>query len=401
MTYDLVFEGGGAKGMVFVGAMEAFESAGHTSGRLLGTSAGAITATLLAAGYDAREMGAALEEEEDGRPVFEGFMGAPGPFPESEVEKSDLADFLRTFNVPYVPGFVERRVIRSLCKKFATEPRYSHVYSAVETGGLYTADRFVSWIEHKLNTGVFQGAPRRFGSMTLSEFYGANQVELGLIASDTSAGRILVLNHRTAPDLPVKYAVRMSMSIPFVWPEVEWLAEWGSYRGDDVVGHLIVDGGMLSNFPIELFVSEAPHVLAVMGESVEADVLGLLIDEALEVRGAPPVPEDGGPNRFAATRTGKRIQRLVDTMTQAHDKSVIESLEDRVVRLPAKGYGTTEFGMTPERRGALVSAGREAMAGHLSSGTRSLGGSRGRGRGRGGVGYDSGRVDEICERLLG
>ena len=29
MQYDLVFEGGGAKGMAFVGALEAFEARGH------------------------------------------------------------------------------------------------------------------------------------------------------------------------------------------------------------------------------------------------------------------------------------------------------------------------------------------------------------------------------------
>ena len=42
---DLVFEGGGAKGMVFVGALEElFGGDRYTFGRLLGTSAGAITA---------------------------------------------------------------------------------------------------------------------------------------------------------------------------------------------------------------------------------------------------------------------------------------------------------------------------------------------------------------------
>ena len=51
MQYDLVLEGGGAKGMAFVGAMREFEAAGHTIGRIIGSSAGAITAVSLAAGY--------------------------------------------------------------------------------------------------------------------------------------------------------------------------------------------------------------------------------------------------------------------------------------------------------------------------------------------------------------
>ncbi len=56
MKCDLVFEGGGAKGMVFVGALTEFEQQGLRPRRVVGTSAGAITATLLAAGYTANEM---------------------------------------------------------------------------------------------------------------------------------------------------------------------------------------------------------------------------------------------------------------------------------------------------------------------------------------------------------
>ena len=77
MQYDMVFEGGGAKGMVFVGALEVFMSAGHTYGRLLGTSAGAITASLLAAGYRPEEMLQSLSEKVEGRSVFADFMAVP------------------------------------------------------------------------------------------------------------------------------------------------------------------------------------------------------------------------------------------------------------------------------------------------------------------------------------
>jgi predicted acylesterase/phospholipase RssA len=77
MQYDMVFEGGGAKGMVFVGAMQELETRGHTPARLLGTSAGSIMATFLAAGYDAREMAVALNETQDGQPVFLGFLETP------------------------------------------------------------------------------------------------------------------------------------------------------------------------------------------------------------------------------------------------------------------------------------------------------------------------------------
>ena len=77
-TYDLVFEGGGAKGSVFVGALGEFFGAGLKARRLIGTSAGAITATLLAAGYTPQEMLAATGEKlPDGRPRFSSFMDPP------------------------------------------------------------------------------------------------------------------------------------------------------------------------------------------------------------------------------------------------------------------------------------------------------------------------------------
>ena len=82
----------------------------------------------------------------------------------------------------------------------------------------------------------------------MSEFFNATKVELSLVASDTTDGSLLVLNHRTAPDCPVVYAVRMSMSIPIVWDEVIWNSHWGQYRGTDISGHAIVDGGVLQIF---------------------------------------------------------------------------------------------------------------------------------------------------------
>ena len=45
---DLVFEGGGAKGFSFAGALDVlFGEHGYTYGRLLGTSAGSIVAVML------------------------------------------------------------------------------------------------------------------------------------------------------------------------------------------------------------------------------------------------------------------------------------------------------------------------------------------------------------------
>ena len=39
-AFDIVFEGGGAKGVAFVGALEVLRRHGHRTARLVGTSAG-------------------------------------------------------------------------------------------------------------------------------------------------------------------------------------------------------------------------------------------------------------------------------------------------------------------------------------------------------------------------
>ena len=193
--------------------------------------------------------------------------------------------------------------------------------------------------------------------MTLKQFFDATGVELSVVAADTTDGRLLVLNHRTAPDCPVVWAVRMSMSIPLVWDEVVWQEGWGGYLGRPMAGHAIVDGGLLSNFPIELFISDEPQVVRLMGPKQDNPVLGLLIDESLAVPAKKGILVDINI-KPGELKTVQRLQRLVDTMTGAHDKMVIEEYEHLVVRLPAAGYGTTEFDMSDERRNALVGAGR-------------------------------------------
>ncbi len=140
-----------------------------------------------------------------------------------------------------------------------------------------------------------------------------------------------------------------------------WRQEWGAYQQEDVSGHAIVDGGLLSNFPIELFVSKDSVVQSVMGSDAGDHVLGLLIDETCTVEGATMANPGSSPQREVMPVL-QRLQQLLNTATGAHDKMVMDAYEDLVVRLPAKGYGTTEFGMDENRRNLLVKAGQAAMS---------------------------------------
>jgi predicted acylesterase/phospholipase RssA len=360
MKYDLVFEGGGAKGMVLVGAYDEFVSRGHTFNRLLGTSAGAITAVLMAAGYTPEEMMNALNERENGKPVFAGFMGEPPSFSPEEIKASGFRELLKNINFKPLPEFVEGPVDDFLAKMVAENPHSRHLFAFIERGGWFSAHRFVEWLKSKLDTGPWKGGRRSFSGMTLRQFSEETQVDVSVVVSDTTNCRLTVLNQRTAPDCPVVWAVRMSMSIPLVWNEVIWQKEWGTYLGRPMEGHVLVDGGLLSNFPIELFISDEPQVTKLMGAKQDIPALGMLIDETLPV----PVPKgmifdvNVKPGEL---KTVQRLMRLIDTMTDARDKMVIEEFEDLIVRLPAATYGTTEFDMSDERRSALVRGGKQAL----------------------------------------
>jgi len=364
MDYDLVFEGGGAKGMVFVGAMQEFEARGHKHGRLLGTSAGAITASLLAAGYTSSEMMAALNEKlPDGKSVFTSFMAMPAPFDQQAVRNSAMRAFLRSVDLPLVPNFIEDKLDDAIVAGLASAENFRHIFSFVERGGWFSADNFVSWMRTRLNSGVFNGKQRDFGDMTLQQLYDATHSDLSLVASDTSGKQMLVLNHVTAPDCPVVWGARMSMSIPLLWQEVIWQASWGTYNGRDISGHSIVDGGLLSNFPMELFLSNLKDVTAIMGDKVSKETIGFLIDEELEVPNIPKTAAAAVASRLSIwdLSTVQRISRLVDTTLSARDKMVIDSYSNLVVRMPARGIGTTEFDMSEARRNALVAAGQQAL----------------------------------------
>ncbi len=359
MQFDLVFEGGGAKGIAFAGALEEFERRGHNIGRLLGTSAGYIVATLLAAGYNAKGLLATLNEREDDKPIFSTFLAVPAGFTQEEVDGSVLKGLLRGLDLPLLGNATEEWMADPLLLSLGKLPISRHVFSFMERGGWYSSEPLVKWLRRKLN----ESTKGRLGSCTLSEFAAATQCNLSIVASDTSNSRLLILNAQTAPELPVVQAVRMSMSIPIVWEAVVWRKEWGSYRGKPMVGAEIVDGGILSNFPMELFLSNQPMVRSVMGPPIGEEVLGIIIDETLSV---PDAPATGNkPGAGLLQRLLGRQRRLVDTVVTGRDKQVMESCAQMVAHLPAKDYGATEFDMSDARRKALVEGGRNAMKLHL------------------------------------
>lgn len=363
MDVDLVFEGGGAKGLAFVGALQAIEKRGYEPRRLVGTSAGSIVALLVAAGYSVSECKAAINERlPDGTSRFASFLQTPLIDAGSELQSS-LRYWVRTeLDNPMVPNLIEP-VIDRMVESLMQRDLAKHVISFLLWGGWYTGESLLDYLREKLDAGG-----RNLGSATLREFHERTANELSVVASDISGRKMLVLNHRTAPDCPVIWAVRMSMSCPLVWQEVVWRKEWGTYRGADISGNRVVDGGLLSNFPIELLVSGDDLVEEIMGPNTSsARVIGLLLDDGLEVPGEEQTRRTESRTVGMLERADvlaemlARLGSMADTLLSGHDKTVIDAHKCLVCRLPVKGYGTLEFDLTAERMAPIVEAGEAAM----------------------------------------
>lgn len=191
-----VFEGGGVRGIGHVGAAASLEEAGYRFQRLAGCSAGAIVASLLASGYTGAELTPILAELDYLRFRQEGMLAAMGPAGKAVSLWLGL--------------------------------------------GVYNADYFEEWLSGLLSAkGI-----RAFGDLPPGR--------LQVIASDVTDKRLLVLprdleDFGLDPDsFSIAAAVRMSMSIPLFYKPYR-------LQGTRGCAHLVVDGGLLSNYPVWLF----------------------------------------------------------------------------------------------------------------------------------------------------
>jgi predicted acylesterase/phospholipase RssA len=353
-TFDMVFEGGGAKGTAFVGALDVLTQAGHKHRRLVGTSAGAITATLLGAGYSPAEFLDAVNQKlpDTGEPVFTSFLDAPKStdFDSNMIDNSVTVDMLKRVRIP---GFAQQSVVKGLLDI----DLYCELFSFIECGGFYSGNAFLTWFRARLQAKGINP------DITWKDFATQTQSDVSVVTSDVDDDEMVVLNARTAPGVPVALSVRMSMSIPFVWREMIWDASWGSYRGRNKAGHRFVDGGVLSNFPIHLIADSDPEITAIMGDTDPrgATSLGMLLDEKIQVPGV-----GASDTRRPRLKTADRVTRLVDAMMGSSDADAMRNHPDAVCHIPVGGYGTTEFRMSEARMDALIDSGRNAMRQYLN-----------------------------------
>ncbi len=190
-----VFKGGGAKGLLYGGALQALAERGLWFRAVAGSSAGAITATLIASGLDAEEI------------IKEAPAGLRG------VRRMLLADLVGS-------------------------PLY-------RTAGLK------NWLEGLLVRQVRTTGPTTGGSpVTFSELHTRSSIELYVVAVDVADRQPRVFSHHTSPDVSVTAAVLASSAIPMAFRPGR--LDVRSMTGGTET-HRMIDGGVWANYPDFVF----------------------------------------------------------------------------------------------------------------------------------------------------
>jgi len=315
---NLVFEGGGVKGIAYIGAMQVLENRGilqHIQ-RVGGTSAGAINALLFALGYSIQEQKEILHSTD-----FNAFMD---------------------------DSWGAIRDVRRLARDF----------------GWHKGDFFNSWVGDRILG--------RLGNRhaTFRDLQNANRPDLYVVGTNLSTGFAEFFSAERHPDMELATAVRISMSIPLFFAAVNH-----GPRGD-----VYVDGGVQLNYPVKLFDRERYIDLANEPAAVRRtpyyneenarfqldrpghspyvynrQTLGLRLDRK----------EDIGLFRYDEPLEGKPIKnfsdyarRLIGALMNAQENMHLHSDDwARTVYINTLDVGTTDFDVSDQTKQALIEEG--------------------------------------------
>jgi len=295
---DAVFEGGGMRGIAFLGAMRCLSDAGVTVRKAAGTSAGALTAAAVASRMPIAELEAAI-----GGMDFKEILAKKARLvwngrPDDDLDNMGL--LLTNLMVARATG------------QYGTGPLLD------------------------FSTALLRKRLSMFGDLDVrpgAPWYA--QRELKIVASDITRGQMVVLPDdlpaygRAAETFPVGEAVRLSMSIPLFF-------EPGAL-GDSV----IVDGGILSSFPLWLF--DVP-----VGVKPCCPTFGFQVSAAKQAPRTVRGPLDV-------------VTAIMQTMNVARDRHYARQHDfNRVISIDASDVSVTDFFMGGATKDSLYARGYRA-----------------------------------------
>ena len=311
MDADLVLEGGGVKGIGLVGAFSTLVDHDYTFHRIAGTSAGAIVGALIAAGMPPEDLQRVMRTVDYGHFQDEGFV-----------------DHL---------GLVGKGI------------------SILFEKGIYEGRYLVEWLDSIL---MDLGA-RTFGDLRIedpnSSLPPERAYKLVIMTSDVTRGRLVRLPWDypkyglDADEQLVADAVRASMSIPFFYEPQRF---YGRDEQGERVRSFMVDGGMLSNFPIEVFDRTD-------GKPPRWPTFGI------KLSAKPSIPQ---LERFEVKGALGLAKAMVGTMTNFHDQMHIDdpSVLARTMFVDTQHVKATDFDIDEPSQDMLFTNGERGAGKFLS-----------------------------------
>jgi len=316
---NLVFEGGGVKGIAYVGAMQELEKRGILSDiqRVAGASAGAVYAVLAGLGYTTEETKRILWDMD-----FNKFMDSSAGFIRNSIRLfRSFGWFKGDFCQNWIGELVKAKTGDACC-----------TFAAAEEMRSARGFKSMHFMTTNLNTRT-------------SEVFSAEKT----------------------PDVPIAYAVRLSMSIPFFFA-----ARWHGPRQD-----VYVDGGVLDNYPVKIF-DRVRYVTTANGAR-DTEYYGAINKELLRKhpRSSPHTynketlgfrldskdkislfRDQQEPVAHEVSNLFNFIKNIAFTYLDAQDNKHLHSDDwQRTIYIDTLGVRTTDFALTDAVKDKLVESG--------------------------------------------
>jgi NTE family protein len=353
----VAFSGGGAKGVVHVGALKALEQQNVRLIGVSGTSAGAIIAALSAAGYTADE----LIDADSGETILKRITAidpslrcATDLFGKSGWWKIRLFRFIlrQPLPLPVVaiilwalpPLFV---TLATLLARGSPLPWALSAWALTGVGmwllerqlagGLADTGRFRKALGELLQQQIFPKEPGRV--VRMDDFGQDGRPQLKIVSANLTTRKLHLFSSDRTPQVPVADAVAASMCLPVIFQLVA------------IDGELHVDGGIVSNLPAWPFDEEReldPEALTISVE-IEDDPRKKKLDRfswmpaaisttlfgsaELNLRIAGPAEQLALPTTFDVLDFDKPASAVAAEVSNVA-KAVSVRLDRRLLRLP-------------------------------------------------------------------
>lgn len=302
MHADLVLEGGGAKGVALAGAIAELDEAGYRFKRVAGTSVGALIGALLAAGMPPTELEALARQ-----------LNLNDVAPPSRWSR--LGNWPRKLAVLFELGVHDHAPLRA-------------------------------WLTEELaRYGV-----RTFEDLRLDDpdddLRPERRFRLVVTAADVTQGRLVRLPWDAADygldpgEMSVADAVAASAALPLAFEPMRLRTRDGRHA-------VLVDGGLLSRFPIDIFDR-------IDGRPSRWPSVGLKLS-------ATP-PQSGFAIQHPVHGPWSYLDAVLSTAVASWDERHLEdpTVIDRTVFVDTSDVSTLDFSLSPALRNDLVDRGRVA-----------------------------------------